>query len=72
MKKTAGIAYSLSPDQSDFSAASHQPANYRGSYTTGSREIEDTEVSMCQGAGKIITTAESSWSWSPYNVLLKV
>jgi hypothetical protein len=32
-----------------------EPANYRGSYTTISKEIVDIEIAMCRNAG-IVTT----------------
>ena len=32
-----------------------EPANYRGSYTTASKEIVDIEIAMCRNAG-IVTT----------------
>ena len=34
-----------------------EPANYRGSYTTASKEIVDIEIAMCQGAGIILARA---------------
>ena len=37
---------------------STEPANYTSSYATGSKEIVDMEIGMCQGAEQSDTTAE--------------
>jgi hypothetical protein len=44
-------------DSSQYSAASHRTANYRGSYITEAKEIADIEIAMCQGAGIILAGA---------------
>ena len=34
-----------------------EPANYRGSYSTASKEIVDIEIAMYQSAGTLVMTA---------------
>jgi hypothetical protein len=51
-----------------------EPANYRDSYTTASKEIVDTEIGMCLSDGIIMTdititaaieaTAKLSWNFA--------
>jgi hypothetical protein len=41
----------------DIVLGSTEPANYRGSYTTASKEIVDIEITMYQTAGTIVMTA---------------
>jgi hypothetical protein len=49
-----------------------ESANCTSSYATGSKEIVDMEIGMCQGAEQSDTTAEGCWSWLRRGVLSKL
>jgi len=50
----------LNLDLAEFSVHPTEPANYRGSYTTGSKETVDIEIAMCRNTGIGTTTIIAS------------